>query len=52
MSTTTEGADLGDTNQLVAETSLHWSDLLVIVVYFAIVLFIGLWVSSVNSKQG
>ena len=39
-------ADVTDAaDQLVAGTSLHWSDILVIVVYFAIVLFIGLWVS-------
>ncbi|KAF6027401.1 SLC5A9 [Bugula neritina] len=36
------------TNNLVTGTSLHWSDILVIVVYFAIVLLIGLWTSRAN----
>ena len=32
--------------ELVEGTALHWSDILVIIVYFAFVLFIGLWVSK------
>jgi hypothetical protein len=30
----------------VGDTNLHWSDILVIVAYFAGVLLVGLWVSN------
>lgn len=30
---------------VVASTALHWSDVVVIVTYFAFILLIGLWVS-------